>query len=73
MTFTQAARRVQKEGRAICVVCNSEILGRNKKDTLFCTKNQECKKARWRYLHHLNRGKEPGEALLRALREHTGG
>jgi hypothetical protein len=68
-TFSEAKRKITSENRAICVVCTSPIPGKHKKNTLFCKKNEECRKARWRYLERVKQGKPKAEALEEALRE----
>jgi hypothetical protein len=69
LSLSEAKSTILRENRAICVVCSSEIPGKHKRDTLFCKKNRECRKAKWRYKWAVRHGKTQTEALEAALRE----
>lgn len=69
LTLSEAKSKIIRENRAICVVCSSEIPGKHKSNTLFCKKNQECRKARWLYQERLRKGLPKEQALEEALRE----
>jgi hypothetical protein len=69
LSLSEAKSKIIGENRAICVVCSSSIPGKHKKNTLFCKKNEECRKSRWKYLERIKQGKSQEEALEYALRE----
>lgn len=48
-SYSQAIQEIYNRNRAVCVVCAAPIPGRSQATTLFCAKNEGCRKARRRY------------------------
>ncbi len=66
-TYTQAKQQVSDDNRAVCVMCGQPVIGKNRNQTLFCTRTEECRRARFRYNYRVQRGMRQDEALEQIL------
>jgi hypothetical protein len=68
LEYHQAVKKVRENNRAVCIVCAQPIQGRNRSETLFCTRTAKCRTAKRKYLWRIQRyNMKPEEALEEVL------
>jgi hypothetical protein len=63
ISLSDAREKIENENRAICISCGTPIPGRHRESTIFCSRTEECRRAKRSYIWKIEKGMPKDLAL----------